>query len=78
MPMSELGKPKADACSVVITEPHEMTGFRLQDGTYVGSISISIFSMVRASAAASPATPATRTYQAVAGRRVTSDPEQVR
>ncbi|SKU58511.1 Uncharacterised protein [Mycobacteroides abscessus subsp. abscessus] len=55
-----------------------MTGFRLQDGTYVGSIRISIFSMVRASAAASPATPATRTYQAVAGRSVTSDPEQVR
>src|SRR5580692_6311129 len=46
MPISELGKPSADACGVVITEPHDTIGLRLHDGTYDGLSRISIFSAV--------------------------------
>ena len=33
MPINGLGKPKASACGVTITEPHDSTGLMLQDGT---------------------------------------------
>ena len=33
MPISGFGKPSADACGVVITEPHDTIGLMLQDGT---------------------------------------------
>ena len=31
--MSGFGKPNADACGVIITEPQDSTGLMLQDGT---------------------------------------------
>jgi hypothetical protein len=60
MPMSGFGNPNAAACGLSITEPHEMTGLSEQVGTYDGSMSFSIFSSVRAAAAASPIRPPTR------------------
>jgi len=33
MPISGLGNPNADACGVIITEPHDSTGLMLHDGT---------------------------------------------
>ena len=33
MPISGLGKPNADACGVIITEPQDSTGLMLHDGT---------------------------------------------
>src|SRR6476619_7845915 len=33
MPMSGFGKPKAEACGVIITEPQDSTGLMLHDGT---------------------------------------------
>jgi hypothetical protein len=32
-PMSGLGKPNAEACGVIITEPQDSTGLMLHDGT---------------------------------------------
>src|SRR5690242_20077707 len=66
MPISGLGKPNADACGVIITEPQDSTGLMLHDGTYAGLIRISIFSTVSVSAAARPTTPAIRIQIALA------------
>src|SRR6185312_547501 len=71
MPINGFGKPNSDACEVTITDPHDRTGLRLHDGLYVGSVSMLIFSTVRASEAASPSTPAMSTHHALAGRTAT-------
>jgi hypothetical protein len=67
MPISEFGKPSADACGVVITEPHDTIGLRLHDGTYDGLSRIAIFSTVNVAEAISPAIPAISTHHALAG-----------
>ncbi len=46
-------------------DPHDSTGFRLHDGTNVGSISSSIFSTVRVKAEARPARPAMMIHSAL-------------
>ena len=65
MTISELGKPSADACGVVITEPHDTIGFRLHDGTYAGLSRSSIFSTVSVAEAINPITPAIRIHHAL-------------
>ncbi len=70
MPMSELGKPSAEACGVVITEPHDTIGLMLHDGTYDGLSRILIFSTVSVTDAISPITPAISTHHALAGGTV--------
>src|ERR1700733_5261240 len=65
IPISEFGKPSADACGVVITEPHDTIGLRLHDGTYEGLSRISIFSTVSVAEAISPVTPAISTHHAL-------------
>src|ERR1700744_4120579 len=62
IPRSELGKPRTDACGVVMTDPHEMIGLMLQDGTYDGLSSKSIFSTVSVTEAIRPTTPAMSTH----------------
>ena len=64
IPISGFGKPNADACGVVITEPHDTIGLRLHDGTYDGLSSSSIFSMVRVAEAIRPNAPAIRIHHA--------------
>src|ERR1700722_6014619 len=66
IPISELGKPSADACGVVITEPHDTIGLRLHDGTYAGSSRSSIFSTVSVAEAINPITPAISIHHALA------------
>ncbi len=66
IPINEFGKPNADACGVVITDPHATTGLRLHDGTYAGLIRISIFSTVSVAEAIRPSTPATSIHHAPA------------
>src|ERR1700692_4430721 len=66
IPISELGKPSADACGVVITEPHDTIGLRLHDGTYDGLSRSSIFSTVSVAEAINPITPAISIHHALA------------
>ena len=65
MPISGLGNPNTDACGVTMIDPQDSTGFRLHDGTNVGSISSSIFSTVRVKAEARPASPAMMIHSAL-------------
>src|ERR1700677_2184152 len=65
IPINELGKPSADACGVVITEPHDTIGLRLHDGTYAGSSRSSIFSTVSVAEAINPITPAISIHHAL-------------
>src|SRR5258707_12331848 len=66
IPINELGKPSADACGVVITEPHDTIGLRLHDGTYAGLSRSSIFSTVSVAEAINPITPAINIDHALA------------
>src|SRR3984957_19994597 len=66
MPMSELGKPSADACGVVITEPHDTIGLRLHNGAYAGFSRRSIFSTVSVAEEINSITPANNIHHALA------------
>src|ERR1700743_2742731 len=71
MPSNGLGKPSAEACGVIITEPHDRIGLMLHEGTEAGLPRISIFSTVRVPDETSPITPAISTHHALgAGTRV--------
>src|ERR1700722_6662801 len=66
IPINGLGKPSADACGVVITEPHDTIGLRLHDGTYAGLSRSSIFSIASVAEAINPITPAISIHHALA------------
>lgn len=62
-PNRELVIPKIDACSVVMTEPQLRIGLILQDGSYVGLLSVFIFSTVSTNDASSPIAPSMMSNQ---------------
>ena len=63
IPRNGLGKPKASAWGVIITEPQLRIGLILQLGTKAGSFKIATFSTARTKAAKKPVSPPTSKSQ---------------